>query len=378
MNPEKEADSSRKGVSERRSSHRVSGPISVLLAVRAGVAGLLMGIANLIPGVSGGTMILALGLYEEFIDSVADVTALRFSWRRIIFLGIVGGFAVGAIIGLAGVILYLLFHHTVAMFALFIGLTLGGVPLLSRSLKPVRMDAVVAVLVGLGLMVGVLLLKGGRGFPHNTGMDFASGVVGSTTMVLPGISGSYMLLVMDQYDRVVGSVRDLKDGVRSRDPGVLKGSLAVVVPVGIGAVLGIVLLSNLLKFLLHRFHRPTVGVLLGVLLGSVMGLWPFTQTVGAKALEGRSFEEILDCARDQHLPGIEAIDDKAVLIEHITDRAVWAQRTPPAITGWAAATAVVMVLVGFGATFGLSRVGEKPGLGSVDGASGGGRSRGSG
>jgi putative membrane protein len=233
----------------------------------------------------------------------------------------------------------------------------------------VRMDAVVAVLAGLGLMVGVLLLKGGRGFPHNPGMDFASGVVGSTTMVLPGISGSYMLLVMDQYDRVVGSVRDLKDGVRSRDTGVLKGSLAVVVPFGIGAVLGIVLLSNLLKFLLHRFHRPTVGALLGVLLGSVMGLWPFTQTVGAKALEGRSFEEILDYARGQHLPGIEAIDDKAVLIEHITDRAVWAQRRPPAITLSAAATAVAMVVVGFGTTFGLSRVGERPGLGAANRAS---------
>ncbi len=342
------------------SSAESSSGFSVLKAIRAAIAGVLMGIANLIPGVSGGTMILAMGLYEEFIDSVAEVTALRFSWRRIIFLGIVGGFAAGAIVGLAGFILYLLFHYTIVMFALFIGLTLGGAPLLFKSLRPVRADIVIAVLAGLGLMAGVLLLKGGGGFPHNMGMDFVSGVVGSTTMVLPGISGSYMLLVMDQYDRVVGSVRDLKDGVKNLDMSALKASLRVVIPVGIGAVLGIVLLSNLLKILLHRFHRPTVGVLLGVLLGSVVGLWPFTQSVGEKALEARSFEEVRSYARKWHLPGVEVIDDQAELIEHITDRTVWSKRTAPPITGGGAGTTVVMVLVGFTATCVLSRTSKKP------------------
>jgi putative membrane protein len=333
------------------------GRFSPLLAIRAAVTGVLMGIANLIPGVSGGTMILAMGLYEEFIDSVADITALRFTWRRVVFLGIVGGLAGSAIVGLAGVILYLLFHHTAAMFALFIGLTLGGAPLLFKSLRPVRTDAVVAVLAGLGLMVGVFLLKGGRGFPHNAGMDLVSGVVGSTTMVLPGISGSYMLLVMDQYDRVIGSVRDLKDGVEAGDMQLLKASLSVVVPFGAGALLGIVILSNVLKLLLRRFHRPTVGVLLGVLLGSVIGLWPFTQSVGQKALEARSFEELLNYARAHGVPGVEKIDDKTELIARITDPAVWARRTEPAISARVAATALMMVLAGFAGTFVLSRTG---------------------
>jgi putative membrane protein len=318
--------------------------------IRAGITGLLMGIANLIPGVSGGTMILAMGLYEEFIDSVADITALRFTWRRVAFLGIVLGLAGVAIVGLAGAILYLLFHYTVAMFALFIGLTLGGAPLLFKSLRPVRADAVVAVLVGLGLMVGVFLLKGERGFPHNMGMDLVSGVVGSTTMVLPGISGSYMLLVMDQYDRVVGAVRDLKDGLARRETETLVASLRVVVPVGIGAVIGIVMLSNLLKFLLRRFHRSTVGVLLGLLLGSVIGLWPFAQSVGQKALEARSFEEVVDYARARGVPGIDGINDKTQLIEHVVNPAVWDRRTEPSIAASKAAIALVMLLAGFAAT----------------------------
>jgi len=335
------------------------GRLSPALAVRAGVTGVLMGIANLIPGVSGGTMILAMGLYEEFIDSVADVTALRFSWRRIAFLVLVCGFAACSIVGLAGAILYLLFYHTVAMFALFIGLTLGGVPLLARALRPVRADVVVAVLAGLAAMLGVLFVRGGHGFPHNTGMDFVSGVVGSTTMVLPGISGSYMLLVMDQYDRVVGSIRDLKDAVKTGDGGLLKASLAVAVPVGIGAVLGIVLLSNVLKLLLRRWHRATVGVLLGILLGSVAGLWPFTQTVGQKALEARSVEEIQAYAQEMGLPGVAEITDKPELIQRVTDPEVLRERHSRSISAIAAATVIVMMGVGFGMTCGLSRIGER-------------------
>ena len=150
-------------------------PMTFMRAARSGVTGLLMGIANLIPGVSGGTMILAMGLYEEFIDSVAELTALRFSWRRIFFLGMVGGFAAVAIIGLAGVILYLLFHYTVVMFSLFIGLTLGGAPLLFKSLRPVRADVVAAVVVGFVLMVGVFFLKGGSGFSAQSGYGFRIG-----------------------------------------------------------------------------------------------------------------------------------------------------------------------------------------------------------
>ncbi|RMF85717.1 MAG: DUF368 domain-containing protein [Planctomycetota bacterium] len=338
--------------------------LGVLEIVRTAIAGVLMGIANLIPGVSGGTMVLALGVYGEFIDAVADVTALRFSWRRIVFLVILAACAGGAIVGLSGVILYLLFFYPVAMFSLFIGLTLGGAPLLWRSLRPARADALIAVACGFAVMVGVALLKEGSGFPKNTAMDFVSGVVGATTMVLPGISGSYMLLVMDQYDRVVGAVRDLKDALKAADATALKAAMKVVVPVGIGAIVGIVALSNLLKILLHRYHRATVGVLLGVLLGSVLGLWPFSKGSGEKAMEDRSIAELRAYAERWSIPDPPATDDRDALIAHIIDREVWSRRTPPPITTGGVATAVVMVLVGFGGTFALSRLGGEGKLGS--------------
>lgn len=338
--------------------------LSLLEGVRSAIAGVLMGTANLIPGVSGGTMILAMGVYEEFIDGVAEVTRLQFSKRRIAFLAIVGACAASAIVGLSGVILYLLFHSTVAMFSLFIGLTLGGVPLLLKSVRPLRADVIIALLVGFGAMVGVVFMKQGAGFPHNTAMDVTSGVIGATTMVLPGISGSYMLLVMDQYDRVVGSVRDVKDALEAHDFAAMKAAMMIVIPVGIGAVFGIMALTNILKVLLHRFHRPTVGVLLGVLLGSVLGLWPFTQSVGEKALQDRPVAEIRAYAARWSLPGVDQVhasgemDEHEALIAHVTDHAVWSKRTNPPITGGDAGVAVLMVAIGFGATSALSRLGS--------------------
>ncbi len=343
---------------------RAAGPRrhGILGTARAAVAGVLMGIANLIPGVSGGTMILAMGVYDEFIDSVADISALRFSVRRVVFLGIVGLCAAGAIVGLAGVILYLLLHFTVAMFALFIGLTLGGAPLLSRSLTPWRSDAVIATLAGLLLMVGVVLLRfmAGGGLPHNTGMDFVSGLVGSTTMVLPGISGSYMLLILDQYERIVGTVDELKDALRGRDWQLVREALWIVVPVGIGAVIGIVGLSNLLKYLLHHYRRATHGVLLGILLGSVIGLWPFGQKPGAKALERLDPPALRSFAEARGIPGISGVqvgagnDEVEVLAEYVLDH--WNQRKQSDYTVANASIAAILVASGFAATFALSRL----------------------
>lgn len=330
-----------------------SGKVSWLLARRAAIGGLLMGIANLIPGVSGGTMILALGLYEEFIGSVAAVTALRFSLRRIAFLGIVGLFAAGAILGLAGVILYLLFHYTVAMYALFIGLTLGGAPLLLRAVRPLRGGVVAAVLAGFGLMVGVFLLRSGRGLPHNTAMDFVSGVVGSTTMVLPGVSGSYMLLVMDQYERVVGAVDDLKLALQTGSGRRLVECLKIIVPVGVGAVLGIVGLAHVLSWLLRRWHRATVGVLLGILLGSVVGLWPFGKAPSEEALRRRTPAELSAFVSRWQIPVPPETSGREELVEQIMQN--WDRRKAASVTVGTAGLAAAMVVVGFAVTCLLSR-----------------------
>ncbi|MCZ6596945.1 MAG: DUF368 domain-containing protein [Planctomycetota bacterium] len=239
---------------------------------RVFAAGFLMGLANLVPGVSGGTMILALGLYDRFIGAVAELTSLRWSRPLIAFLAVL---AVGlglALVGLAAPAVYLVREHRWLMYALFIGLTLGGVPELVRHCRPLRVRVGVWALIGLGGMVALTVGLRTTAVPQNMLSLFLIGALAAASMILPGVSGSYILLIFGMYEVVVGSLRlsALRDD--------LGASLAILLPFAIGAVLGIGLLSNALRFLLARFVGPSHGFLLGLLVGAVVGLWPFQRS----------------------------------------------------------------------------------------------------
>lgn len=230
--------------------------------------GFLMGLANLVPGVSGGTMILALGLYDRFIGAIADVTRLRREPRSIVFLGLIGLGALLSIALLAGVAVDLVINHRWVMYSLFVGMTLGGVPELWKQCRPLGASTIIGTLIGIGIMAGLAWGLSTTQLPTNTVVYLIVGAIAASSMILPGVSGSYLLLILGMYEVVIGSISETLRGDR------LEG-LAVLVPVGIGAVLGVALLSNVLKLALARAPKPSHAVLLGLLCGSVLGLWPF-------------------------------------------------------------------------------------------------------
>ncbi len=248
------------------------------------IAGLLMGLANLVPGVSGGTMILVMGLYDEFVSSVANITRLKFHKKEIVLLAIIGSTAAVSVGGGAQIIGTLVKEHRGAMWALFIGLTLGGAPLLLSMIKrwsPMIVTAAIIGFIGVGLMGVVKLDKPARSdaestqLERNIPLDVTAGVMGVAAMVLPGISGAYMLLLIGRYEANLGAIAITKDYlVSGGQAGSLEG-LNVLIPVSIGALIGLVAISNLLRWLLERHEQPTVAMLFGILLGSVIGLWPF-------------------------------------------------------------------------------------------------------
>lgn len=243
---------------------------------RTVIGGGLMGVANIIPGVSGGTMMLATGLYEHFVEGVADITRLRWNLRSWRFIGIV---AVAAVVAIgAGVfpIKWGLDHCHHLMFALFIGLTLGGVPLLWRELHPIRPIAMVATAVGIAVMAVIAFALSQTSLPVNWMTYLIAGFVASAAMVLPGISGSYLLLIFGLYTPLTGDIKDFIGHLKDVDmAAAFDVGLTAILPIGAGIVLGIAGLTNVLKMLLHRFHQATLGLLLGLLLGSVLGLYPF-------------------------------------------------------------------------------------------------------
>lgn len=251
------------------------------LLVRGVVGGAFMGLANLVPGISGGTMLLAAGVYPQFISAVAEVTTLRFRAPVLLLLACVGAGAAGAIGLGAGAIGRLLDLYPSAMYCLFIGLTLGGAPLLTRVLRPVDRTVVCSAAVAVALMA---FLRTDEPAPADAGaqagtaahaMLLIAGFSGGAAMILPGVSGAYLLLILGQYRLVVDSVAALVASARGGDVAAATAALPVLLPVAIGVGLGVVGVSNLVRWLLAKHRRATLGFLLGLLFGSVIGLWPF-------------------------------------------------------------------------------------------------------
>ncbi|MGP1272777.1 MAG: undecaprenyl phosphate translocase family protein [Phycisphaerales bacterium] len=262
--------------------------ISPGLALRSAVGGALMGLANLVPGISGGTMLVATGIYTRFIDAVSDVTRLRLRMASLALLAVVVASAAVAVIGCAGLIAEGLTSFRWGMYSLFIGLTLGGAPLLWRMIRgsgsgPVPGAAWMGLAAGVlgmsALVVAQTLGAEGGGGRTNAFMLGVGGVAGASAMILPGVSGAYLLLLLGQYDTIVTAIKDAASAAADADVAGLLAPMRVIVPVGLGVVLGIAGVSNLLRFVLHRYEKATLGVLLGLLLAAPLGLYPFRHGV---------------------------------------------------------------------------------------------------
>ena len=255
--------------------------------VRCLLGGALMGLANLVPGISGGTMLLAAGIYPRFIQALADLSALRFRRASFWVLALVGIAAAAAILLGAGPVKDAVVEHRWAMYSLFIGLTLGGVPVLWQMARPANNPFWAGMIAGLILMAGLAWLQvyGGSASDSRDGvmMMFIAGVAGASAMILPGVSGGYLLLVLGVYVPVLSAIDALKEALKAGDVSSASDPvLAVVLPVGFGVGVGILVVSNLIRRLLERHEQATLGVLMGLLVGAVFGLWPFQEGVPPK------------------------------------------------------------------------------------------------
>lgn len=252
-----------------------SSPRPTLMLV---IGGVMMGLANLVPGISGGTMLVATGVYDRFIAAVAAASRLRLSRQVVIDLAIVVCSA-GAAIGLgAGVIAIGLAEFRWGMYSLFIGLTLGGVPLLWRLVRPLSAGAATGFVlgfIGMAFIAWVQSREAGAGLTTTPLTLGLGGAAAASAMILPGVSGAYLLLLLGQYRPVVEAVKDTMSAAINLDVGGFLDQMKLVLPIGIGVILGIAVVSNVLTILIRRAPRLTHGVLLGLLVGAPLGLYPF-------------------------------------------------------------------------------------------------------
>ena len=313
------------------------------LVSRSAFGGGLMGLANLVPGISGGTMLLAAGIYPRFIDAIAEVTRFRFRRRSLLVLACVIGAAGIAILLLAGTLKDLVVDHRWMMYSTFIGLTLGGLPVVWKLAKPASTTLVLSAVVAFAAMVVLASLQAmgvvGTG-GSNTVLLFAAGLAGASAMILPGISGGYLLLLMGQYVPILAAIDEFKSALRLRDiAAAMEPAFSVVLPVGLGVVTGVVAVGNLLQWLLHHQRKATLGLLIGLLLGSTVGLWPFQKSVPPRV--GDTIKGQVVTA--ETLASIEPDD--------------WATEYFRPSLGQVAG-AIGLVAVGFGITMGIAHIGS--------------------
>jgi putative membrane protein len=254
------------------------------LALRGGFGGVLMGLANLVPGISGGTMLLATGIYPRFIDALGEISRLRFRLPGLVTIGSVVVAALVAIIALAGPVKELVVTYRWIMYSLFIGLTLGGVPVLWRLIGERAWSMWLGAAAGFAGMtvLAVAQTTGGGAAASQSGFLWMllAGIAAASAMILPGVSGGYLLLVLGVYVPLLGAIDQFKTAASGADLATLWSvGWQVVLPVGLGVIIGVGGVSNGLRWLLQRWEKPTLGVLLGLLLGAVVGLYPFQQTV---------------------------------------------------------------------------------------------------
>jgi putative membrane protein len=237
--------------------------------------GLAMGSADVVPGVSGGSMAFILGIYGQLLEAVAgfdlELLALlrRGQWGaaaarvHLDFLVPLLAGLLGAVLILVRPITWLYANQPELLFALFFGLILGSIVLIARHAHWGR-SGLVAMAAG---VIGALLLvtRVPVTMPHDPFTIFWSGAVAIMAMILPGVSGSFLLLVLGQYQHVMEAVKGL--------------DLATLVPFAAGCAVGLMVFVRLLRWLLARWHGQTVALLVGFMAGSLWKIWPFRQVL---------------------------------------------------------------------------------------------------
>jgi putative membrane protein len=238
-----------------------------------------MGAADIVPGVSGGTMAFILGVYEELIDAIKsfniDLIQLilkgdikgavnHVPWKFL--LALLGGIGI-AIVTLVTGLEFALENYPVYLFAFFTGLIIASIIAVGTNVKwnvASGIALVVAAVVAF-LIVGLRP----QDVPNTPIILFFSGAIAICAMILPGVSGSFLLLVLGQYEHVIGSIKGL---VSFENIG---ANLVTVVAVGLGCVVGIIIFSRFLSWLLKSYENTTVAALVGFMVGSLRIIYPF-------------------------------------------------------------------------------------------------------
>lgn len=238
--------------------------------------GMGMGAADVVPGVSGGTVAFIVGIYEELIDSIKSINtkalALFFKgnfaefWTTVngsFLLSIVSGIGI-SVFSLAKIITFLLTTYPILIWSFFFGLVLSSTYFVSKEIKAWSLSRYIAFALG-SLIAFYITVATPAETPTDLWFIFLCGAIAICAMILPGISGSFILVLLGKYFYIMEAVKSF--------------NIPIILTFIAGASIGIISFSNILSYLLKRFHDITIAVLGGFMLGSLNKVWPWKEVI---------------------------------------------------------------------------------------------------
>ena len=237
--------------------------------------GMILGSAMIIPGVSGGTLAISLGIYEKLINVITHF--FKNFKENIIFiinlgLGILASIVLGALI-----LNYTFEHYPIPTIIFFIGLLIGSIPSLTKKVNlrnTLKISNIFYFLLGVAIVLGVYLFKGSSEVTFSNGFNLVQsiklilvGVVAAATLVIPGISGSFMLMILGYYKPILGVITET---IKFNNLG---NNILILIPFGIGVLLGIVGIAKLIEYLLKNHETKTYYAIIGFLIASIIEIF---------------------------------------------------------------------------------------------------------
>lgn len=299
---------------------------SLLSYIGIAVKGACMGAADVIPGVSGGTIAFIMGIYDRFVGAIAAINAealklllrgrFRDFWKHIdgsFLLSLILGIGI-SVVGLAGLMQMLLADFPIQTWAFFFGLIVASSIFILRGISGWRWKD--GGFLALGVVLGVVICTlSPTQTPDALWFIFLSGAIAICAMILPGISGSFILLILGKYQYIMGTITTLVGNI-----GALWGSseasstlfwesLAVMAVFGVGAVVGILGFSKFLHWLLARWNKETLIVLAGFIIGSLVKVWPWSNT---EAIVRSQFPDVADLAEAAEIARYQSLIDPQI------------------------------------------------------------------
>lgn len=252
--------------------------------------GLFMGAADVVPGVSGGTIAFITGIYEELIETIHKLDFKFFKiWKKegllqawktynlTFLLSLLLGIFT-SIITFAKLILWLLETHPILVWSFFFGLILASIVYVAKQIKKWRIKDVTGLVIA-SILSYLITIVEPMGTTDNNFFLFFAGFIAIIAMILPGISGAFILLLIGAYAGVMGIITQLSDGLVLMDFDILGQALLKLLIFGAGAIVGIKVFSNVLNWMFKHHKNLTLAVLTGFMIGALNKIWPWKEVL---------------------------------------------------------------------------------------------------